>query len=316
MKRRTFIQNSTIASGLLVAAPLDMAKTIHEKEAVKKSHPFTFCFNSSTIRGQKLPIEEEIDLVGKAGYDGMEVWIPVLNAYKEKGGKMADLRKRVADHGMRVEDAIGFAQWIHDDEQMRNKALDQLNREMEMLAELGCTRIAAPPAGATDTEISSYDAVADRFSVILDMGLQHGVIPHLELWGFSKTLYKLPQLLYVAAQVGRPEVRLLTDVYHLYKGGSKFEALDLIAPEAIEIFHVNDYPSDADRTVITDAHRIFPGGGIAPFAQILKSLAKGREKVILSLELFNPEYYKMEASAVVKTGLEKMKSVVAKAWEE
>lgn len=311
-ERRTFIRQATLASSLALLDPNQVFSRASDFDSSKKENKkFTFCYNSSTTRGQKISLEEEIDLVGKAGYDGMELWIPVLNAYKEKGGKMSDLRKRISDHGMVVEDAIGFAQWIHDDDSVRNKAIEQLKSEMDMLAELGCKRIAAPPAGATDKEISSYDAVAERYVDILELGLSKGVVPHLELWGFSKTMYKLPQLLYVAAQTGRTETRLLTDVYHLFKGGSHSNALDLIAPEAIEIFHMNDYLSSAEKATITDADRIYPGDGAAPFKSILQSLAKGRDKVVLSLELFNPEYYKMDAGSVIKTGLQKMKQVVS-----
>ncbi len=37
-----------------------------------------YCFNTSTVRGQGLSIEEQIDLVAKAGYSGIEPWISDL----------------------------------------------------------------------------------------------------------------------------------------------------------------------------------------------------------------------------------------------
>ncbi len=158
------------------------------------------------------------------------------------------------------------------------------------------------PPGLTDKEVDSYDAVGERFAKLLEIGIQQNVIPQLELWGFSKTLYKTSQLLYVAAQCGMPETRLLTDVYHLYKGGSNFDSLKLIASSAIEVFHMNDYLLAFDRKTITDADRIYPGSGDAPLTSIIKDLAKDREKVVLSLELFNPEYYKMEPKLVIEKG--------------
>ncbi|MEP7267651.1 MAG: sugar phosphate isomerase/epimerase family protein [Saprospiraceae bacterium] len=286
-------------------------KTKTEEKPFKKK--FLYCLNTSTIRGQKLGIEKEIDLAAKAGYDGMEVWIPVLNEYKAGGKSIKDLGKRISDKGLKVFDAIGFAPWIHEDAQIRAKALDQAKAEMEMVRELGCPRIAAPPAGATDKEISSYDAAAERFRTLIEIGVQQGVIPQLELWGFSKTLYKLSQLLYVAAQCGHPQTRLLTDVFHLYKGGSNPDAMKLIAADAIEIFHMNDHLPSSEMATITDADRVFPGDGSAPLKQLLQDLAKNRDRVILSLELFNPQYYKMDAAEVVTTGLAKLKAAVANA---
>ncbi len=57
---------------------------------------------------------------------------------------------------------------------------------MEMLAQIGCKRVAAPPAGATDTVVIDLKKVAERYMAILDVGTKPGVVPHLEMWGFSK----------------------------------------------------------------------------------------------------------------------------------
>lgn len=312
INRRDLIKTAGIlGSSSLVVAPALAALAMTPAEEIKSlKKKFSFCFNSSTIRGQKIGIEKEVELVSKAGYHGIEVWVPVLNEYKKSGKSIKDLGKKIKDSGLQVQDAIGFAQWIHEDDQIRAKALEQVKEEMDMLVQLGCHRIAAPPAGATDKEAPSYDAVAERFRDLVEIGVQHGVIPQLELWGFSKTLYKLSQLMYVAAQCGHPQTRLLTDVYHLYKGGSDLDAMKLIAPESIEIFHMNDYLASSTPATITDADRIYPGDGATPMSKILQDLVRHRDKVILSLELFNPNYYKLDAAIVINTGLEKMKRLV------
>ena len=299
-----------LSSTIVLPAHVKKLTSMNESSTIKPfKKKFSYCFNSSTVRGQKIGLEKEIELVAKAGFNGLELWIPVLNEYKKSGKSIKDLSKKIKDLGLKVEDGIGFAQWIHDDDALRAKALDQAKQEMEILTELGCHRIAAPPAGATDHEIS-YDAVADRFGTLLEIGIQQGVIPQLELWGFSKTLYKLSQLMYVATQCGQPQTRLLIDVFHLYKGGSYVDALKLIGSNAIEIFHMNDYLANMPKTTITDADRVYPGEGIAPLSNILKDLAHNRDHVVLSLELFNLAYYKQDAFTVMKMGLEKLKAVV------
>src|SRR5579883_735134 len=65
--------------------------------------PFGYCLNTSTIRGQKLPIEEEIVLIAKAGYQGIEPWISELDAYEKSGKSLKDLGKRIKDLGLSVE---------------------------------------------------------------------------------------------------------------------------------------------------------------------------------------------------------------------
>ena len=82
--------------------------------------PFKFCLNTSTIRGQKLSLADEIDLAAEAGYDAIEPWISELESHaKQNSGSLADVRKRLADHKLAVPSAIGFFEWIVHDEARR-----------------------------------------------------------------------------------------------------------------------------------------------------------------------------------------------------
>lgn len=287
----------------------------HSKDAssLKQQHmaSFSYCLNTSTIMGQQLKLEEEIEIAAKAGYDGVEIWINRLNAYVESGKSLKELYKRIQDWGIQVENAIGFAAWIVDNNDQRSKALEQAKQEMDALAQLGCKRIAAPPFGATEVGGLDLDKAAERFRALLDLGTQMGVMPQLEVWGFSKNLHKLSQVMYVAAEAGHPGARILPDVYHLYKGGSDFDGLKLLSGQTTEIFHMNDYP-DLPQATIADKDRVYPGDGIAPVTEVLRDLQNAGGKTVLSLELFNRDLWEQDPMEVAKTGLQKMKSSVGK----
>ena len=83
---------------------------------------------------------------------------------------------------------------------------------------------------------------------------------------------------------------------------------------AIGVFHVNDYPADPPRETIRDAHRVYPGDGVAPLGPIFRRLAASGFRGMLSLELFNPDYWKQDALAVARTGLEKTRLAVQKSF--
>jgi 2-keto-myo-inositol isomerase len=278
---------------------------------LKKTDDFIYCLNMSTIRGQKQGFVKELELAAEAGYDAVEIWIPPLQEYVKGGGSLSDLKKRIDDLGITVEDAIGFAQWIVDDEATRKQALEQLKQEMDMLAQLGCPRIAAPPAGATNESGLDLRKAAERYNTILELGEQTGVMPQLEVWGFSQNLHLVGEVLFVAAESGHPKARILPDVYHIFKGGSDFNALKLISGPTIEVFHMNDYPASPAREQMADSDRVYPGDGIAPLPQILGDLKNAGGTKILSLELFNKSYWEQDALTVAKTGLQKMKDAVA-----
>ncbi|MFQ5730495.1 MAG: sugar phosphate isomerase/epimerase family protein [Planctomycetaceae bacterium] len=273
---------------------------------------FRFCLNTSTIRGQKKPLEQEVDIAAKAGYSGIEPWIREIRDYVRRGGKLKDLKKRIADAGLTVESAIGFARWIIDDDRQRTKSLEDARRDMDLLQQIGGRRIAAPPTGATRQSNLDLLKAAERYGELLKIGSKIGVTPQLEVWGFSRSISRLGEAMHVAVESGRPEACLLPDVYHLYKGGSHFAGLELIHGNAIHVFHVNDYPADPPRAKINDADRVYPGDGVAPLAQVVRTLVRTGFQGALSLELFNRDYWKQDATAVAKTGLAKMKAVVEK----
>jgi 2-keto-myo-inositol isomerase len=273
-----------------------------------------YALNMSTIRGQKLSVPDQVELAAAAGYDGIEPWISELRQYQQGGGSLDDLRKRIADRGLKVPSAIGFAEWIVNDDQRRAVGLENAKKDMELVRAIGGTHIAAPPAGATkaDSNITLPQA-AERYHTLLEIGEKQGVIPELELWGPSATLSKLSEALFVAAEAHHPQACLLLDVYHLYKGGSGYSGLKLLSGDVLPCLHFNDYEASPPRESIRDSDRIYPGDGIAPLTQIVRDLTANGFNGYLSLELFNQSYWKEEAAAVARIGLKKMKDTVAKA---
>jgi len=299
---------AALTTGCTASASIKANTTSSDRKA-----PFTYCFNTSTIRGQKLSLDTEIETAAKAGYNAIEPWVHKIHEYAGSGGNLKDLRKRIADLGLTVESAISFFQWIVDDDSQRARGLEQAERDMDILAQIGGKRIAAPPAGATREPGLDLLKAAERYRTLLELGDKIGVVPQIEIWGSSKNLHRLGQSMFVVLESGHPNACLLPDVYHIYKGGSDFTGLKLLSSNAIHVFHLNDYPAKPPRETIGDRDRVMPGDGIAPLTQIIRDLHANRSQAVLSLELFNPNYWKQDPLTVAKIGLTKMKAAVNKA---
>lgn len=269
-----------------------------------------FCLNTGTILSYNLSLTEELDVARDAGFRSVEIWLSRLQAYSDGylPKKLAELRKRLDGEGMRVEGGIGFAPWIVDDPKRRAAALEELKRDAEALAAIGCACVAAPASGAN--EKIPVDAVAERYRAVLELCEPTGVRPLLEIWGPSATLGKLSDSLAICAETGRADAALLLDAYHLYRGGNSFASLNLVAGKALPVFHVNDYPGTPEREKLNDSDRVFPGDGVAPLREILATLFANGFDGALSLELFNPNYRKtMSPLEQAKVGLEKMRAL-------
>ena len=94
-------------------------------------------------------------------------------------------------------------------------------------------------------------------------------------------------------------------MFHIYRSGVGFHGLRLLSGLGLHVLHINDYPAEPPQETITDAHRVFPGDGIAPLTTILRDLYAAGFRGALSLELFNRDYWKQTPQWVAQTGLEK-----------
>ena len=122
----------------------------------------------------------------------------------------------------------------------------------------------------------------------------------LELWGFSQSLSRLSEVLYVVAETAHLGACVLLDSYHLYKGGSGFGGIRLLNGDVLPVFHINDYPASPAREQIDDADRVYPGDGVAPLGDLMRTLDAIGFRGFLSVELFNLEYWKQPPGEVAR----------------
>ena len=266
-----------------------------------------FSMNASTIRGYKLSLKDQVKAVVAAGYDGFEPWMKDIHAARADGS-LADTVKIARDVGLQFVNGIAFGQWVHPDAKVRAAGLEETKRDMAALAEMGCPRIAASMFGVQKAGSPKLGAaeIAERFAVLCDLGEKMGVQPLLEYWGHSVNLSRLEDALDVLARVKRPGTAVLADVYHTYRGGGDFATYARLTPEQLPVLHVNDYPSTKPRAELTDADRVWPGDGVAPWKELFATLCAQRLEPWLSIELFNPAYWRTTPSDTLRTGIEKM----------
>ncbi len=289
------------------------ASKLQQPSGRTADEPFGYCLNTSTIRGQKLPLVKELEIASAAGFQAVEPWINEVDQFVNEGGKLGDLKKQIADLGLSVESVIAFTEWIVDDDARRSKALEQLQREMDTVAAFGGKRIACPPSGATNVALTDLRVIADRYRTVCELGEKTGVTPELEIWGHSKTLSRLSEAAAVLVETAHPRACLLPDVYHLYKGGSNVEGFRIINGHVIGVIHMNDYPGVPGRDLANDSIRVYPGDGVAPLGQLLRILKETGFQGYLSVELFNRQYWEQDAALVARTAFEKTRVAVLQA---
>jgi len=307
ISRRSWIR---VIGGACTGALLSSSSQAESKPSTR----FRFCLNTATIRGQRLPVEKEIEIAAQAGYDAIEPWMDRLHDYVRRGGSLRDLRKRIEESGLTVESAIGFPTWLVQDPQRRAAGLEQLKRDMDLLARIGGKRIAAPPAGVRAGDKIDIQIAAERYRQVLELGESFGVVPQLEMWARNPVIGRISTAIAIAMEAGHPKACFLGDLFHIYRSGCPFEGLRLLGPQALQVFHLNDYPPTPPRDRIRDSDRIMPGDGVGPIAKVLRIFRQIGAYPVLSLELFNRTYWRMDPYQVAQIGLKKMKQCVTQAF--
>ena len=269
-----------------------------------------YALNPPTVRGYGLSFKEQVRLAIEAGFDGLEPWLRDAHAAKASG-EFADAVKMARDGGLTFVNGIAFGTWVDADPAKRAAGLEETKRDMALLAEMGCPCIAASMFGSQKpgTPVIPLEAVAERYAAVCDLGQAMGVRPLLEYWGHSVNLHTPEDALWVASRVGRTNAGVLADVYHTYRGGGSFESFRFLSPAILPVLHMNDYPADPPAAKLVDADRIWPGDGVAPWRRIFAALDEAGADPWLSIELFNPNYWKTTPLDTMRTALAKMKGV-------
>ena len=74
--------STTLGAGVALSAGCAVGPSAKAAERSAKPGSFTYCLNTSTIRGQKVGIVKEIEIAAKAGYQGIEPWIGGISKYQ------------------------------------------------------------------------------------------------------------------------------------------------------------------------------------------------------------------------------------------
>lgn len=269
---------------------------------------FQYVLNTSTIK--PAPLTEKIRVAGEAGYDGVELWNDDLTAFVDTGGTLADVKSMLNDRGLTVPTVVHIPGWLDaDDGEPYRRALDEARRRMDQAAAIGARRIiAGPPRGACD-----YARSSERYAELLEIGREHGVLPALEFLGFVQEVNTIKALWRIAGNVDDPDKSVVLDSFHIFRGGSSLDDMELVPVEMIAVFHINDAPREIPRNQQEDKDRVLPGDGILPLKEIVARLSRKGYRGALSLELFNPSLWEKAPLDVAQDGLARVRTIVEQA---
>ena len=274
--------------------------------------PWPLCLDTATIRPASL--EEKVRIAAEAGYDAIEPWEGELAEWERSGKSLADLRTRIEDAGLFVPSVIGLCNAIPPTREQWAQSLVDSRQRMRMASAIGSQHIQVVPQPARPWQEFDLAWASARYRDLLEIGLaDYQINPAMVFVQFLPGAARLGQAAAIALDADHPKAKIIPDVFHMHIGDSGFAGIRHLQGSFLAIFQFNDAPATPPKAELADEHRVFPGDGILPLEQCLKDLLAIRYEGCVSLELYNPEYWKRDLLSVAQEGREKSLAVIEKA---
>jgi 2-keto-myo-inositol isomerase len=188
---------------------------------------------------------------------------------------------------------------------------------METAKKIGAEYVVAVPL-VTEEKILKQDIRNSAVEVLIelsDIATPYGVKIALEFVGHPKcTVNTFGQAYDIIETVDRENVGVVLDCFHFHAMGSKMEDLKAADPSKIFILHIDD-TEDFPIGFLTDEDRVWPGLGAIDLDGILSTLKEKGYNGAVSVELFRPEYYQLDAEEAIQTAKETTIEVVSKHYD-
>ena len=213
----------------------------------------------------------DIRVAQETGYDAIEFYLPKLVRYLDAGYRAEDLIPALGR--LRLAVINSFLHIERQDPRGRRTLHEQCERMCQVAQTLDCPSLQVVALNALQGEPwpDIRSKVGQSLAELADIAAPFGVRLALEPVSFTP-LRSLSQALEVLDEANRDNVGLCLDTFHLWTGGTPWEAVADLDPTRIVVAHISDVMprsgqewSDADRDVL-------PGDGILPLREGIEAI--------------------------------------------
>lgn len=243
----------------------------------------------------KADLATDIRAASAAGFDYLEIWAAKLRDYLESHS--AEELKRLLGEYKIEPYSINSIERINFREGQERAALFVECEEMCRIAsEIACPFIVVVPGPLPEgvDRDSVIEETAGTLIEMADVASRYEVGLAFEFLGQKLcSVQTLDMAAEIVERAARPRIGLVIDSFHFYTGGSMLESIESLDPKRLFIFHIND-AEDLPRFELEDRHRLLPGLGILPLAEIVGALRNIGYDGAASVEIFRPEYWELD----------------------
>lgn len=235
------------------------------------------------------PLAERIEVAAQAGYQGVTLFLEDVARAHAEGHSDADLRARLAHHGLAVGELDPLLTWAPGTApQPEAKGFlrygeDDFYRVAEALGARSINAVLFDPRPVPP------DQLTEAFAGLCDRAAGHGLLVHLEFMPFSQ-VNDAEAALAVVEAAARPNAGVMFDVWHHTRSHGSEDALRRAAPHVLAV-QLDDASAEPEQNLVDETlhRRLLPGEGAADVARLIAILDEGGCRAPLGVEVFCDE---------------------------
>ena len=264
---------------------------------------------------EKSSLVKDLELCEKYNYDYIEIRTMDCLVDYLKDHTIEDLAKYFAEHNVKPLAFNTLCFFNNRTPEEYKKVLDELKYMCEVGNKIGCNTIITVPTvdlkKVTRSEIRK--SAVKCLGEMADLAATYNMRLSVEFIGHqAASINTFGEAYSIIEEVNKDNLGLTLDCFHFHGMASKIEDLAKADGRKIFVVHLND-TEDFQTGVLLDEDRVWPGDGCIKLGKIFRTLKQiGWKEDTVSLELFRPEYYKMEPEDVYRIGKEKSMSIIDK----
>ncbi len=247
-------------------------------------------------------IADDISSCADAGCHGLEVWLTKLETYPEVKGAWAAptaIKKLLTDHDVKFVSAAYQGGLLLTQGEERRAQFDLLQRRLSICQELDIPTMLIVPDNTDHVDGNDIERVQAALALAAELASSFNVKLALEFRSTTRWCSSLPTAATLVNSIGSPHLGLCFDAFHYYTGPSKYEDLAYLTKENLFAVQLCDLSGIA-REMAGDGDRILPGEGDFQLVPILDHLRHIDYQGYLTVELMNPEIWKMKPVQVAE----------------
>ncbi|QCR30631.1 2-keto-myo-inositol isomerase [Priestia megaterium] len=274
------------------------------------------CFNEATTL-ENSNLLKDLEYCNKHGYDYIEIrTMDKLPEYLDNNS-IDDLAAYFNANHIKPLALNALVFFNNRSGEEYKEILSEFKNMLETAQKIGAKYIVAVPL-VTEQKILKTDIKESCVQVLnelSELAEPYGVKIAVEFVGHPQcTVNTFGQAYDIVQAVNRENVGLVFDCFHFHAMGSELKDLEEADISKIFIVHIDD-TEDFPIGFLTDEDRVWPGLGVIDLDSLFSILKEKGYEGTVSVELFRPEYYQLDAEEVIKTAKDTTIEVVSKYYD-